>query len=349
MSLPFFIPCRRACLHAMVFKGHIISCNVKLQDCVKVLNKKTIVSTKKLLPSGKHQEKVARKGMAKNKTASSKKEATVDNTRMESDSDSDSDYCPISERLTQRKHSPVAVVDNVSDADVESVGGEGKSVPNDEQEFEINGDAMDCKGDENALVVNRKANVKQVGSDNEVESDDDEKIQVQQKSVQKPKRKRVSQATGSNKGKGKAVSSSDEGGSEESDGVDRKRGGGGGGGSSYSDAKATTFDNEMESEDEEDVRHVKKIKRAGKSGAGRGGGGGCSSADAKAVRVDEDTENGNAIMKRAVSFHADEKTSNNNNVVLGLPIHRTTRTMENVFPLESESEISETELELEVD
>jgi len=336
-----------------VFQGQIMRCNVILQACLKVLDKKTIVSTKKLLPSGKHQEKVTRKGMAKNKAASSKKEATVDNTRMESDSDSDSDYCPISERLTKRKHYPVAVVDNVSDADVESVGGEGKSVPNDEQEFEINGDAMDCKGDENAPVVNRKANVKQVGSDNEVESEveseDNENIQVQQKNVQKPKRKRVSQATGSNKGKGKAVSSIDEGGSEESDGVDRKGGGGGGGGSSYSDAKATNFDNEMESEDEEDVRRVKKIKRAGKSGAGRGGGGGCSSADAKAVRVDEDTENGNAIMKRAVSFHADEKTSNNNNVVLGLPIHRTTRTMGNLFPLESESEISETELELEVD
>jgi len=54
-------------------------------------------------------------------------------------------------------------------------------------------------------------------------------------------------------------------------------------------------------------------------------------------------------MKRAVSFHVDEKTYKNNNVVLGLPIHTTTRTMGILFPPDSESENSETELELEVD
>jgi len=238
-----------------VFQGHIIRCNVKLQACLKVFDKKTSVSTKEILPSGEHPKKVARKRMAKNNTVSYKKKATVDNTEMESDSDSDSDFCPPTKMLTENKHFPVADVDNVSGEDVESVVGQGKSVPKDEEENESSGDEVDCKGDKNAAVVSSNANMKQVGSDNEVESEDDEKIQLKPKRVENPKRKRVSQATGSNKGKGKAVSSSDEGGSEESDSVDRK--GGGGGGSSYSDAKATASDNEMESEDEDDVREVK--------------------------------------------------------------------------------------------
>jgi len=143
----------------------------------------------------------------------------------------------------------------------------------------------------------------------EVGSDNEVENESDKQPKKKDKRKRSSKARGSGKGKEEATRDK-----KECADVARKSSDGGGGGSSYKDSKVVGSDNEVESENEDTVH---KLKRS-KSNVGR-----------------------------TVSFNVNEEPSKKK--PLGLPIHVPTPAKGNVFPPESDSEISEEETVLDVD